>query len=1045
MPTYGTFGISPNEIFQSNYHAKAECSKKLAGPGHSYPQNIYRNSLKLYSFHRGRSAGVLVVPGSSGLLNDSNDAATAASAIGYPVMLKATVGGGGMSLLIFRDENEVRKNFETMQSSGSSLFKNASVFIERFYPESHHIDVQVFGNGKGKVISVGECECSIQRRHQKVIEECPSPFLEQKHPDLRQKLTAAAIRLGESIKYGPAGTVEFFVDDHTGDFFFLEMNARLQVDLVELMYRRGGIDASELEALQSRCIKPSRQPIETRKPARNYAPIPGLLQQVTWHEPPGTRIDTWVYDVSADYDPLLAKVMFYGATRDEARDGIQTILAKSSLCGPLINLDFLANIVRDPRFRSGNTTTKLLKTFSYTTKAIDVISGGLYTLIQDYPGRPRVGRGFGHAGPMDEIAFRAAKILVDNHPGNETLEITLIGPDIRFLCDASVALCEPPVTSLLDGKPMAQWSRFHVPTGKRVTIGKLTGNCRVYLAVSGGFPHIVEWSGSKATCPMVNIGGYQGRPLRAGDLFSIIEATAEFIAEDVCCARMSQTYILYLRLDCPGNIRLIGPRPKYARTSGCEGGSHPSHVTVIGIDLWKIGQLRPGDEFRFRKVNLSDALEGRRRKEKFLAGLTSAVASRSWQSTPKFESFLGEPYVGTGDDVALSIEPQGNIPRITHRVGADNYVLLDYGEGDFDLNLKVRTLALQRFLEDATGRIFLNESAGGAIVQTVSCGNSLTLFHDGLRLSQAELVKGLVSIERTFGNMRLMSVLNRHFILPATFTHRKLEDAMDRYMTNQRPTATYIPDSFKYLAEINGMSPDKLKRAVLLAADPRQRLRCPKMNPSGTYIPQGCLAWGGSVISTYPVDAPGDYMPIGTTMPGPWIFQDMGTVGFYEVTEEEYDAEMMRFKSGSYKYKMEESTFDLSTAEEVTSLLEVCGKFQGEMAIKEKKIPQEWLESKAATNVSQDGINTDGKLFSRSLWISPTSVESHVNANVWKVLVKDGDVIRARQKLAILEAMKMEIDICLDAHIEKATVKKVLTQPSDTVAGGRPLFAVSKF
>lgn len=287
------------------------------------------------------------------------------------------------------------------------------------------------------------------------------------------------------------------------------------------------------------------------------------MQQVTWHEPPGTRIDTWVYDgivVSADYDPLLPKVMFYGATRDEARDGIQTILAKSSLCGPLINLDFLANIVRDPRFRSGNTTTKLLKTFSYTTKAIDVISGGLYTLIQDYPGRPRVGRGFGHAGPMDEIAFRAAKILVDNHSGNETLEITLIGPDIRFLCDASVALCEPPVTSLLDGKPMAQWSRFHVPTGKRVTIGKLTGNCRVYLAVSGGFPHIVEWSGSKATCPMVNIGGYQGRPLRAGDLFSIIEATAEFIAEDVCCARMSQTYILYLRLDCPGHAKALRDR-----------------------------------------------------------------------------------------------------------------------------------------------------------------------------------------------------------------------------------------------------------------------------------------------------------------------------------------------------------------------------------------------------------------------------------------------------------------------------------------------------
>ncbi|XP_014561881.1 hypothetical protein COCVIDRAFT_22250 [Bipolaris victoriae FI3] len=212
-------------------------------------------------------------------------------------------------------------------------------------------------------------------------------------------------------------------------------------------------------------------------------------------------------------------------------------------------------------------------------------------------------------------------------------------------------------------------------------------------------------------------------------------------------------------------------------------------------------------------------------------------------------------------------------------------------------------------------------------------------------------------------------------------------------------------------------------------------------------------------MSIYPVDAPGGYMPIGMIMPSvdifgtksgftkeqPWIFQDMDTVGFYEVTGEEYDAEMMRFKSGSYKYKMEASTFDLaehnellkSTAKEVSSLLRICGKLQDEMAIKEKKILQEWLESKAATNVAQDDINTDDP--------NTHIVESPVNANIWKVLVKDGDFIRAGQKLAILEAMKMEIDICLDAHIEKATIQKVLTQPSVTVASGRPLFVVSKF
>ncbi|EUC45729.1 hypothetical protein COCMIDRAFT_5152 [Bipolaris oryzae ATCC 44560] len=395
---------------------------------------------------------------------------------------------------------------------------------------------------------------------------------------------------------------------------------------------------------------------------------------------------------------------------------------------------------------------------------------------------------------------------------------------------------------------------------------------------------------------------------------------------------------------------------------------------------------------------------------------------------------------------------------------------------DTDLEKKL-TLALQRFLEGATGRISLNESAGGAIIQTVSCGNSLAIFYDGLKLSQADLIKGLVSIERTFGDIRSMSVPYCHFMLPVTFTHRKLEDAMDRHMTNQRPTATYLPDPFKYLAEINGISPEQLKKQVLnircvvfgvgffmalpvlLAADPRQRLRCPKMNPSRTYTPQGCLAWGGSAMSICPVDAPGGYMPIGMTMPGvdifgtksgftkeqPWIFQDMDTVEFYDVTEEEYDAEMMRFKSGSYKYRVQESTFDLaehnellkSTADEVASLLKVRGKLQDEMAIKEKKILQEWLESKAAGNEILDDINTDNP--------NPHIVESPVNANVWKVPVKDRDVIRAGQKLAILEAMKMEIDICLDAHIEKATVQKVLTQPSDTVVSERPLFVVSKF
>jgi acetyl/propionyl-CoA carboxylase alpha subunit len=239
-------------------------------------------------------------------------------------MLKATAGGGGMGLLTCNSEEDVRESFSTVQSRGDALFKNAGVFIERYYPSSHHIEVQVFGNGNGKAISIGERECSIQRRHQKVIEECPSPFV-TKNPGLRASLGSAAVRLAESINYGSAGTIEYLVDDETGSFFFLEMNTRLQVehgitelcygiDLVELMLKQADAQLSGKSGLDARFLAnipvagPSGCAIEARvyaeNPVKDFAPCPGVLQSVEWKELPGSRIDTWVYrgiKVSANY------------------------------------------------------------------------------------------------------------------------------------------------------------------------------------------------------------------------------------------------------------------------------------------------------------------------------------------------------------------------------------------------------------------------------------------------------------------------------------------------------------------------------------------------------------------------------------------------------------------------------------------------------------------------------------------------------------------------------------------------------------------------
>jgi len=235
---------------------------------------------------------------------------------------------------------------------------------------------------------------------------------------MRAKLGDAAVSLTKSIKYGSAGTIEYLVDDKTGDFFFLEMNTRLQVehgitelcydvDLVQLMLKqadaelagRGGIDAETLKMMQP--TGPKGAAIECRvyaeNPARDYAPSPGTLQMVQWKEIEGSRIDTWVYTgtiVSSHYDPLLAKLMYHSLSREDTIKSMHQMLVESRICGPPTNIDFLATILEDAQFVSGVTMTNFLTTFKYAPAAIDVIAGGAYTQVQDYPGRPTMGRGF---------------------------------------------------------------------------------------------------------------------------------------------------------------------------------------------------------------------------------------------------------------------------------------------------------------------------------------------------------------------------------------------------------------------------------------------------------------------------------------------------------------------------------------------------------------------------------------------------------------------------------------------------------------------------
>lgn len=1058
-----------------------------------------------------------VVPGTEGLLTGVDDALKAATNLGYPVMLKSTAGGGGMGLQACSDENELRKAFDTVQSRGQALFKNAGVFLEKYYPAAHHIEVQVFGNAQGNIATLGSRECSIQRRHQKVVEECPSPFITQKKPELSQKLCTAAKALAESVNYGSAGTLEFLVDDETGDFFFLEMNTRLQVehgvteavydvDLVALMLRQadaqlssaGGLTAEVIEEMEIRRASPRGHAIEVRvyaeNPVKDFAPCPGLLQKVAWHELDGTRIDTWVragITISPYYgalrqrrmhlsftnndcvDPLLAKIIHHAPTRRQAVDELEVVLERTSICGPPTNLDFLLAVVQSAEFQAGNTITQFLSNFEFQPAAIDVLAGGSYTLVEDFPGRPTIGRGFGHGGPMDPVAFQLANALVGNPLGKEGLEITLTGPDLKFLGDAVLALTGAAISATLDGQDFPMWQRVKVSAGQRLTIGKtLTDKgCRAYLAVYGGLLNVAEWFGSKATVPMTLVGGYQGRPLRTGDLLRIVDKIPEELNVPKTLA-IPQSLIPAYTTDwdiqvmhgpycegyltagdiemfystswevshnaARGGIRLMGPRPQWARSDGGDGGSHPSNVieygypmgginftgdepvifpadcpdfggfvvpfTVVKADYWKLGQLRAGNKVRFHPVSLETALACRRHTEMFIQGITQNLSNGVLDSTRGLSALSVPPAPSTIQSAVLKmLEQTASRPKVSYCQGGDDYLLVDYGNGQFDINHKCRTTALKRKLEAGKGSIRFS-AMGEGIFNTVCIGNSMMIYYNGLAIPQAKLVEYLVTLEGELGDLSTIQMPNRTFVLPLTFSHPRLTESIERYMANQRPYASYLPDTFRFVAENNGITVEEFRKLWLTAefvcvgvgffmalpeclpADPRHRLNAPKMNPSRTFTPEGTVSWGGSCLAIYPVDSPGGYMMTGMTIPGvdtlgykksfsqdkPWLFEDMDVITFEEVSEEEYDRQMALFRSGRYEYKIKDSTFDMRAHNdllkrvegEVEAMRMRQVEFQEKMVKLEKELLAKWDAERQARGISVDTIQAllDGEL-----------------------------------------------------------------------------------
>ncbi|WP_327033407.1 acetyl/propionyl/methylcrotonyl-CoA carboxylase subunit alpha [Micromonospora ureilytica] len=310
------------------------------------------------------AAGVPVAPGTTDPAADLDAAVTAAAEIGYPVMVKAAAGGGGMGMGVAVDEAALRTEYDKVRAFAERMFGDGSVLIERYFPRVRHVEVQILGLADGRVVALGERECSVQRRNQKLVEESPSPAVS---PELRSRLLAAAVRAGEAVGYRNAGTVECLLNPATDEFFFLEMNTRLQVEhpVTEYVY---GIDLVEEQlrvasglapTFDPDALTPSGHAIEMRINAedpKRFLPGPGVIR--TWVEPAGegVRVDSGYTEgntVTPFYDSLLAKLIVSGATRDEALDRAKEAVAAFQIEGPKNNVPFFAELLTNEEFLSG--------------------------------------------------------------------------------------------------------------------------------------------------------------------------------------------------------------------------------------------------------------------------------------------------------------------------------------------------------------------------------------------------------------------------------------------------------------------------------------------------------------------------------------------------------------------------------------------------------------------------------------------------------------------------------------------------------------------
>ena len=1059
------------------------------------PQQMRDFGLKHTARRIAAENGVPMLPG-SGLLEDVSAALSAAARVGYPAMLKSTAGGGGIGMRLCASPDELHDAFEAVSRQSQASFGSSSLYLERFVSEARHIEVQIFGDGHGSVIALGERDCSVQRRNQKVIEETPAPGLPA---EVRERLLESAVRLGKAVRYQSAGTVEFIYDNSTRGFYFLEVNTRLQVehgvteevtgvDLVEWMVRQAAGSMPPLDAID---IPPSGSAIQVRiyaeDVAKNFQPSAGRLTHVAW--PTEARVETWVdsgTEVTPYYDPLLAKVIVRGSSRVEALEKLRAALRDCELFGIETNLAYLRQVCKDPTFAAGGVTTSFLRDFPYLRRAIDVLEPGTQTTVQDYPGR----LGYWHvgvppSGPMDTLAFRFANRLVGNAEDAAGLEITLTGPTLRFASDTTIALAGADFESRLDGQPMPRWQAIRANQGSLLELGSaVNAGARAYLAVAGGLEAPL-YLGSRSTFILGKFGGQSGRVLRAGDVLHLSErdATAReecelapsaipkygreweigvlygphgspdfFTPEDIEMF-FATAWNVHYNSDRTG-VRLIGPKPRWARKDGSEAGLHPSNIhdnayavgtvdftgdmpvilgpdgpslggfvcpaTIVEAELWKMGQLKAGDLVRFRALSLRQAEELRDTVETCLETFSS--------------DFPQLPAGNREDPVVFRRPASDGAPAVVCRADGDRYLLVEYGPNVLDLNLRFRVHALEQQIRAANLRGIIDITPGV---------RSMHIHYDS-RLPREELLEALDACERRIPDLDNITVESRVVHLPLSWDDPATQLAIRKYVQGVRPDAPWCPSNIEFIRRINGLNTiDDVHRVVFGASyvvlglgdvylgapvatpvDPRHRLVTTKYNPARTWTPENAVGIGGAYLCVYGMEGPGGYQFVGRTLQmwntfrsttefpqgTPWLLRFFDELRFHPVSADELLEIRDAFPRGRYPLRIEPKEFCLRDYHAfLKSIRAETDTFKKHQQAAFEAERERWAAAGQAEYIEPPEPPAPEAEADAPEGCRP--VRSPIAASVWNVAVEAGQRVEAGQKLMILEAMKTEIAV----------------------------------